>query len=90
MLARALFRRDGPAAREAAEAALTVAATLIARSGARLLAPALDEWRAELANVLGDDVAREQLLRQAEQGYQEIGAPNQAQRLTTQRPTCSG
>ena len=90
VLARALLRRDGPVAREAAEAALTVAATLIARSGARLLAPALDEWRAELANVLGDDVAREQLLRQAEQGYQEIGAPNQAQRLTTQRPTCSG
>jgi hypothetical protein len=78
VVARALLRRDGPAARNAAEAALANAAELIERSGARTLAPALCEWRAELAAVLGDDAAREQLLRQAHQGYLEIGAPAHA------------
>ncbi len=81
VLARALLRRDGPAAREAAEAALTMAATLIERSGARLLAPALFEWRAELAATLGNDVDHQQLLRQAASGFLAIGAPLQAQRL---------
>jgi hypothetical protein len=81
VMARALLRRDGAAARAAAEAALTCAAALIERSGARLLAPALSEWRAELAAVLGDDATRERLLRQAQQGYEEIGAPAHAARL---------
>ena len=81
VMARALLRRDGPAARDAAEAALASAAALIERTGARTLAPALCEWRAELAAVLGDDVTRVRLLRQAEQGYQEIGAPGHAKRL---------
>ena len=57
------------------------AAGLIERCGARTLAPALCEWRAELAAVLGDDVTREQLLREAEQGYQEIGAPGHVARV---------
>ena len=81
VLARALLRRDGPAARDAAAAALACAAALIERTGARTLAPALCEWRAELAAVLGDEVTRAQLLRQAEQGYGEIGAPGHAERL---------
>jgi len=85
VLARALLRRDGPAAREAAEAALACAAALIERCGARTLAPALCEWRAELAAVLGDTVMREQLLREAQQGYDEIGAPLHAQRLAAER-----
>ena len=58
VMARALLRRDGPAARDAAEAALASAAALIERTGARTLAPALCEWRAELAAVLGDDETR--------------------------------
>jgi hypothetical protein len=82
VVARALLRRDGAAARAAAEAALASAAALIERTGARTLAPALLEWRAELAAVLGDDATRAQLLRQAQQGYEEIGAPAHAARLT--------
>jgi hypothetical protein len=81
VMARALLRRDGAAAREPAEAALASAAALIERTGARTLAPALCEWRAELAAVLGDEVTRGQLLRQALQGYEEIGAPGHAARL---------
>ena len=73
-----LFQR--PDIREA-EAALASAAALIERCGARTLVPALCEWRAELAAVLGDDVTRVQLLRQAQQGYDEIGAPGHATRL---------
>lgn len=81
VLARALVRRDGAAARDAAEAALDSAAALIERTGAKTLAPALCEWRAELAAVLRDDAARAQLLRQAQQGYEEIGAPAHAARV---------
>jgi hypothetical protein len=81
ILARALLRRDGAAAREPAEAALAEAAALIERTGAKLLAPALCEWRAELAAVLGDTDLREQRLREAQQGYEEIGAPLQAERI---------
>lgn len=85
VLARALLRRDGAVARDAAEAALTHAAELIERTGAKTLAPALCEWRAELAAVLGDDATREQLLRQAAQLYEEIGAPLHAARLAAER-----
>jgi len=85
VLARALLRRDGAAAREAVEAALASAAALIERSGARTLGPALCEWRAELAAVLGEDETRDQLLRQAEKLYEEIGAPLHAARLASQR-----
>lgn len=53
VLARAVLRREGVAAREIAERALTAAATLIERTGARLLAPALEEWCAEFAAVAG-------------------------------------
>jgi hypothetical protein len=81
VLARALLRRDGAAARDAAETALASAAALIERTGAKALAPALCEWRAELAAVLGDEATRAQLLHQAQQGYTEIGAPGHAARL---------
>ncbi len=85
VMARALLRRDGAGARDAAEAALACAAALIERTGARTLAPALCEWRAELAAVLGDDVTRERLLREAQHSYEEIGAPLHAARLAAQR-----
>jgi hypothetical protein len=84
-MARALLRSDGAAARDAVEAALSSAAELIERTGARTLAPFLCEWRAELAAVLGDDATRDRLLRQAEQLYEEIGAPLHAARLAAQR-----
>jgi ATP/maltotriose-dependent transcriptional regulator MalT len=81
VLARALLRIDGAGARKAAEAELAEAAALIERTGARLLSPSLMEWRAELAAVLGDDTARDALLREAQQGYQAVGAPNHAARI---------
>jgi hypothetical protein len=81
VMARALLRRDGAAAREPAAAALASAAALIERSGATTLVPLLCEWRAELATVLGDDVTRGGLLKQAQRGYDEIGAPLQAARI---------
>ncbi len=81
VLARVLLRRDGRGACDAAAAALAQAAALIERSGATTLAPALCEWHAELSTVLGDDAARTQRLRQAQQGYGEIGASGHAARL---------
>ncbi len=79
--ARALLRRDGAGARDAAETALGEAAALIERTGAKLLAPALCEWRAELAGVLGNAAERDALLREALRLYEEIGAPRHAERL---------
>jgi hypothetical protein len=81
VLARALLRRDGAAARDATEAALANAAALIERTGARTLEPALCEWRAELAAVLGDAATRVERLREAHQLYEQIGAPLQAERI---------
>jgi len=54
-----------PITRDAVEAALANLAALIERTGARTLAPALCEIRAELADLLGDDATRDQLLRQS-------------------------
>jgi hypothetical protein len=81
VIARALLRRDGPAARDPAEAALASAAELIERTGATTLAPSLCEWRAELAAVLGDEATRVDRLRQAHRLYEQIGAPLQAERI---------
>jgi tetratricopeptide (TPR) repeat protein len=81
VLARARLRRHGASARDAAESSLAEAAALIERTGATTLAPALCEWRAELAAVLGDSPARERLLREAQQGYASIGAPKKAERI---------
>jgi tetratricopeptide (TPR) repeat protein len=82
VMVRALLRRDGAAAHDAVEAALACAAELIERTGSRTLAPALCEWRAELAAVLGDAAGREALLQEAQLLYLEIGAPLHAERLT--------
>jgi hypothetical protein len=90
VLARALLRSDGAAARESAEAALARAAALIEQSGAKLLAPSLCEWRAELAAVLGDEAAREALLREAREGYERIGAPGHASRLAGEHAARTG
>jgi hypothetical protein len=81
VMARALLRRDGAAARPAAEAELAHVAALIERTGAKTLAPALCERRGELATTLGDNAMRAQLLRQAKAGYEEVGASRHAARL---------
>ena len=77
----ALLRRDGAQARDVAEAALNSAAELIERCGGRTLSPSLSEWRAELAQVLGDETARRRLLQEAQLGFSDIGAPLQAERI---------
>jgi len=87
ILARALLRRDGLAARAAVESALDNAAQLIDQTGASSLAIALLEWRAELARAVGNDDASEALLNQAKQGYKRIGSPKQVQRLEESRHT---
>jgi len=81
VLARASLRLGGATARKPAEAALDKAAALIERTGASTLAPALLEWRAELAKVLGNDALQQRLLREAQQGYEAMGAPLHAQRI---------
>ena len=81
VIARALLRRDGRAASEAAKEEFAKAAALIERSGATSLSPALCEWRAELADVMADETTRDQLLSEAQTGYEAIGAPAQAKRL---------
>jgi hypothetical protein len=64
----------------AGEAATTLAAALLERRPS----PPPCEWRAELANVLGDDATRKQLLQEARRGYDEIGAPGHAGRIRRQ------
>jgi adenylate cyclase len=78
VLARALLRRDGAVAREAAEAALAQAGALIERTGTKTLVPSLCEWRAELARLTGDEARRERELREAHRLFTEIGAPIRA------------
>ena len=58
------------------------AALRLCATGVAVLTPALCEWRAELAGVLGDDAARSALLSEAQKGYTAIGAPKHAERLT--------
>lgn len=81
VMARVLLRRNGAAARDAVEAEFAEVAALIERTGAKTLAPALCEWRAELAEVLGDAPRRADLLGAAQRGYAEIGAPLQVERV---------
>ncbi len=47
----------------------------------RLRVPSLCESRAELAGVVGDEPRRQELLREAQQRYAEIGAPLHAERI---------
>lgn len=72
VLARALLRGHGIAAREPAAVALDAAAALIEHTGARTMVPALCEWRTEFAAVVGDEAARLRWLREASQAYAEI------------------
>jgi adenylate cyclase len=75
VVARALLRRDGASACAAAQGALDAVAALVERTGARLLAPALAEWRAELAGVMGDGLRRQAWLDDAARGYAGMLAP---------------
>ena len=72
VVARALLRRDGAAGCDRAQAALGTAADLVERTGAHLLAPALAEWRAELAGMRGDIAGRQHWLDAAARGFAAI------------------
>lgn len=72
VVARALLRRDGAAGCDRAQAALDTAADLVERTGAHLLAPALSEWRAELAGMRGDIAGRQHWLDAAARGFAAI------------------
>ena len=80
-LARALLAVDGPAAREDVEAGLARASEWVDESGARAFEPHILEVRAELAEVLGDQAARERELREAHRLYTEMGAAGHAERV---------
>ena len=81
ILARAILQLGSVNAQVEVAAALDKAEKLIECSGARSLSPPLLELRAEQAATLGNKVGCKQLLEQAVQGYQTIGAPRQAERL---------
>jgi hypothetical protein len=61
--------------------ALEKAAALIERCGATTMLPALCEWRAELASVSGDADLFEQLMHEAKQGYEALGAHSHVARI---------
>jgi hypothetical protein len=81
VLARAVLRVEGLAARAAVEAALARAETLIEQTGSPRLRPDLHEARAELAHALGDVAARTRHLREAQRLYAAMGARGLAERV---------
>ena len=83
--ARALLCSAGSSGAAEAQHMLVQVRALIEETGARCRDPVVDEIAAEIAGSLGDEVIGEQLLQQAEQGYEEIGAARHAQRLATKR-----
>ena len=87
VLARALLRRDGSAARAMVESEISKAAELIERTGGNVLIPGLCEWRAELAAARGDDAARIEFLREAIVASEAIGATRRTARLRGLVPT---
>ena len=89
-LARALLAVDGPAAREDVEAGLARASEWVDESGARAFEPQILEVRAELAEVLGDQAAREHELREAHRLYTEMGAVGHAERVARELQETGG
>jgi len=80
-LARALAAQRGGRAREAAERALTRAEELVAECNLLSAAPWILEARARLAEACGDAGAQQAFLREALEGYRQIGATGHSKRL---------
>ena len=87
--ARALLRSAEPNGAAEAQRTLAEVRALIDETGAHSRGPVVQEIAAEIARAHGDTLTSEQLLRQAEEGYQKIGALGHAQRLVTQRQVLS-
>jgi len=83
-LAQTLLGTDGTAARDAIEAALVTAATLVEETGARGRLPFVHVGRAELARLTGDRPARERELREARRLFAEMGAAARAEEVARQ------
>jgi hypothetical protein len=81
MQARVLRKTQGPAAREAIEAALAEAEALVASTGIRGWQPFLHVERGELAGLLGDEKGRERELREAQRLLTAMGAVGHAERV---------
>ena len=80
-LAHVLLGTDGLAARDAIDAALTRAQTLIDETGAEVYAPFIHLERAELARLAGDAPARQRQLREAQRLFSATGATMRAEQL---------
>ncbi len=82
--ARILRALDGAPARDAIEACLGRAETLVAETGARAQTPFVIEERARLARVLGDVRDSTRLLQEARDAFEAIGAAGHAARLASE------
>jgi class 3 adenylate cyclase len=80
-LARVLLGSDGLTPRSQIEAALTRAAELVRRSGARALEPHVQVEAAELARQSGDERVWREKLSEAHRLFTEIGATGYAERV---------
>ncbi|HKE12066.1 MAG TPA: hypothetical protein VKE73_10890, partial [Myxococcota bacterium] len=81
VFAQILLRTEGPIAREAIEAELAQADSIIEQTGARAYAPFVLVERAALARALGDEAGHERLLREAQRLWLEMGATGWAERI---------
>jgi predicted ATPase/class 3 adenylate cyclase len=79
--ARVLLATEGARAREAIEAALAEASTLVQETGAKCWEPFIHEERAALARLLGDDATHQRELREAHRLFTEVEATGHAERL---------
>jgi class 3 adenylate cyclase/tetratricopeptide (TPR) repeat protein len=72
---------DGPAARTDVEADLARVTTLVEETGARVWMPFIHVERAALAQLMGDETARQRELREAHRLFTEMGATGHAVRV---------
>jgi class 3 adenylate cyclase/tetratricopeptide (TPR) repeat protein len=79
--ARVLLATEGAKAREAIEATLAEAMTIVQEAGAKSQEPFIHEERAALARLLGDDATHQRELREAHRLFTEVEATGHAARL---------
>jgi tetratricopeptide (TPR) repeat protein len=83
-LARVLLTRFGAEARGEIERALVSCLSLVERTEARVYEPHVHELRAELAHLLGDELAHRRELREAHRRFSAMGATGHTERLVGQ------
>ena len=80
-LARALLAGDGTEVTEKIEACLDRGSRLVSQTGGRVLEPQMEEERARLLRIKGDERAAARSFERAITLYREIGADGHAARL---------